>query len=370
MAGKANSASLQVWRVARSLSEEVLAQDENGVWSPACVASLLAIVREGASGVTCQEFDRLLGGGDILGGRDPFGIELGRGWAYDGYIASSATAAWLSRSASPSEGFLSECDKCGVHVSVDDLADPRVAQQVTDLIAEQTHGLLSPDIELSPVALACLVGALYMKDAWADPFDGESTKVETFHAKDGDVQAAFMHGERDCAVIEEGGSIAFLLPFSSDAGMCFVLPNGESGHIDDALGLFERLSQGEGEWEPVVLGIPRFECETTLSDVCSLLKTAGVSTTTAMDLVPMVGAEGVSTQIVHGAKLVIDENGVEAGAYTAMVAVAGLPPENPPEPRKITLDRPFYAALVSRTSVPLFLASVALPSVDAFEGRG
>ena len=247
------------------------------------------------------------------------------------------------------------------------MADPRVSQRVTDWIAEQTHGLLSPSIELSPVALACLVSALYMKDAWADPFDGKSTKVETFHAKNGDVQAAFMRGKRDCAVIVENGRVAFLLPLSSDAGVCFVLPSGEDDHVDDALGLFERLSQGEGEWEPVDLGIPRFECESTLSDVCSLLKAAGVSTATAMELTPMVGVEGTPTQIVHGAKFAVDENGVEAGAYTVMVAVAGLPPENPPEPRKITLDRPFYAALVSRTGVPLFVASVALPSVDVQE---
>ncbi|MGO5394363.1 MULTISPECIES: serpin family protein [unclassified Collinsella] len=367
MADKANSACPQAWRVAKSLSEKILAQGKNGVWSPACVASLLTIVRKGASGATCRELDMLLGDGDMFSERDPFGIELERNWGYDGYDASSATAAWLSRSASPSEAFLHECDKCSVHVSIDDLADPRVSQRVTDWIAEQTHGLLSPSIELSPVALACLVSALYMKDAWADPFDGESTKVETFHAKNGDVQAAFMRGERDCAVIVENGRVAFLLPLSSDAGVCFVLPSGEDDHIDDALGLFERLSQGEGEWEPVDLGIPRFECESTLSDVCSLLKAAGVSTATAMELTPMVGVEGTPTQIVHGAKFAVDENGVEAGAYTVMVAVAGLPPENPPEPRKITLDRPFYAALVSRTGVPLFVASVALPSVDVQE---
>lgn len=275
MTNEANPASFQAWRVAKSLSEKVLAQDKNGVWSPACVASLLTIVRKGASGATRRELDMLLGDGDMFGERDPFGIERERNWGYGGYDASSATAAWLSKSASPSEAFLRECDKCGVHVSVDDLAGPRVSQRVTDWIAEQTHGLLSPDIELSPVALACLVSALYMKDAWADPFDGESTKVETFHAKDGDVQAAFMRGKRDCAVIVENGSVAFLLPLSSDAGMCFVLPSGEDDHADDALGLFERLSQGEGEWEPVNLGIPRFECESTLSDVCSLLKAAG-----------------------------------------------------------------------------------------------
>lgn len=64
----ANSASQQAWRVARALSGRILAQSEsagnaNSVWSPACVANLLAIAREGSAGATRWELDTLLGDG-------------------------------------------------------------------------------------------------------------------------------------------------------------------------------------------------------------------------------------------------------------------------------------------------------------------
>ena len=61
MAGKNNVAYQQAWRVAKAFTSGALAQGENVVWSPACVASLLAIMREGSSGVTRKELDELLG---------------------------------------------------------------------------------------------------------------------------------------------------------------------------------------------------------------------------------------------------------------------------------------------------------------------
>lgn len=364
MGDKTNSVTWQTWRVAKALAEAILAGDENRVWSPACITSLLAVAQEGSSGATRRELGELLGNGNLLVEHDPFGIEREGNRGYDGYDACSATAAWISRSANPSAEFLRKCDECRVRISIDDLGDPRVGQEVTSWISEQTRGLLTPVVELSVVALVCLVSALYLKDAWADPFERQLSEIGTFHAKAGDVQAAFMRGERDCAVIDGDGCTAFLVPLSSEANMLFALPSGEGSHMGEALDLFERLSHRKGEWEPVDLSIPRFECETTLSDLSSLLEAAGVSTASAMELAPMVGIESTPTQVVHGAKLVVNEEGMEAGAYAVMTAFAGLPPENPPEPRKITLDKPFYVAVASRSGAPLFMGSVALPSED------
>ena len=302
-----------------------------------------------------------MGDADLLGELDPFGIEQKRAWTYDGYEASSVTAAWLSKLATPSEGFLRKCDECGVRVSVDDLGAPRVSRELSAWISEKTCGLLSPAINLSPAALACLACASYLKDAWADPFEEHLTKRAPFHAEGGDVEAAFMHGERRCKVIDGDGCVAFGVPLSSDAEMLFALPNGDGGCVDEAFELFEQLSCGEDVRETVELGIPRFECETTIPDLGMRLEAAGVCSASSIDLAPMVGTESTSVQVVHGAKLSIDEKGVEAGAYSVMVAVWGLPPKDSSELRKITLNRPFYVAVSSCTGAPLFVGHVALP---------
>lgn len=369
MAGKNNVAYQQVWRVAKAFTLGALAQGENVVWSPACIASLLAIMREGSSGVVRKELDELLGKGDVLSERDSFGTELDDHWGYKGYEASSAIAAWLSNSVVLSQEFLDKCDKAGVFVSHDDLSDPRATKAVTNWISEQTRGLLAPVVDLTPDALACLVSTLYLKDAWGDPLEERDTKVDLFHAADGDVEAAFIRDTRYCAVVDSDDCVAFSLSLSSDAGMLFALPEVETCRAEDALALFEKLSRGEGDSERVELSIPHFECELTLSDFGALLEAAGVSTALAMNMALMVGTEATPAQIVHGAKLAVDEEGVEAGACTVMSVCLGIPQIDPSKPRVITLNRPFFVAVVSRIGVPLFVGKVSVPSRDALVWR-
>ena len=363
-----DTASRQSWRVARALGRELVSQNANTVWSPACVASLLAVEREGASGTTRHELDALLGAdnrlgtGNFLEEDDPFGLKPLGSWGYKDYAASMAVAAWISNATSPSDAFLRKCADCSVHVSIADLGDPQVGREISDWISEQTHGLLSPSVELSPLVLACLVSALYLKDAWEDPFNKFKTKTDAFHAPSGDTQVAYMNEICSSRVIEKNGFTAFELGLSQGASMLFALPDGDSGQFEDALPLLEQLSRGEGKQEDVDLSIPRFECETTISNLDSLLIAAGVSTAGAMELVPMVGEATASTQIVHGAKLSLDERGIEAGAYTKMIACAGALPFDLPEPRRIILDRPFYIALVSRNGTPLFTGNITTPT--------
>ena len=358
----------QAWRVARALGRELMSQNANTVWSPACVACLLAVAREGASGTTRHELDAVLGAdncldtGNFLEKDDPFGLKPLGSWGYKDYAASMAVAAWVSNATNPSHAFLRRCADCGAHVSIADLGDPQVGREVSDWISKQTRGLLSPSVELSPLVLACLVSALYLKDAWEDPFNKFKTKTDAFHAPSGDIQVAYMNGIRSSKVIEKNGFTAFELGLSQGASMLFALPDGDSVRFEDALHLLDQLSRGEGNQEDIDLSIPRFECETTVSNLDSLLTAAGVSTASAMELVPMVGEAVASTQIVHGAKLSLDEQGIEAGAYTKMIACAGALPFDLPEPRKIILDRPFYVALASRNGTPLFIGNIATPT--------
>lgn len=368
MTNTSSMASQQAWRIARALECELVSQSANAVWSPACIASLLAVAREGASGATRRELDALLGAGscpgigNFLEKDDPFGLKPLGSWGYEDYAASMTVATWISDTASPSDAFLRRCADCSVHVSIADLGDPQVGREVSDWISEQTRGLLSPSVELSPLVLACLVSALYLKDAWEDPFDKCMTDTGTFHVPSGDIQVAYMNGTRPSKVLEKSGFTAFELELSQGASMLFALPDGDSVRFEDALPLLEQLSRGEGNQENIDLSIPRFECETTVSNLDSLLAAAGVSTACAMELVPMVGEAVASTQIVHGAKLSVDEQGIEAGAYTKMVACAGALPDHLPEPRRIILDRPFYVALISRNGTPLFIGNITTPA--------
>ena len=220
MTNTSSMASQQAWRIARALGRELVSQRANAVWSPACVASLLAVAREGASGTTRRELDALLGAdgcpgiGNFLEKDDPFGLKPLGSWGYEDYAASMAVATWISNATSPSDAFLRKCADCSVHASIADLGDPQVGREVSDWISEQTRGLLSPSVELSPLTLVCLVSALYLKDAWEDPFYKDETEAGAFHAPDGDTQVAYMNGICSSKVLEKSGFTAFELGLS------------------------------------------------------------------------------------------------------------------------------------------------------------
>ncbi len=370
MNDKQKAAGAQAWRVARALQGAMVPAKGNSVWSPACVTNLLSLVREGSSGITLQELNQLMGAESFLAEQDPFGLILEHGWHYDGYDSSIASAVWLSEAANPEEGFLKTCDENAIKIAIRDLTSVGTSQEIAAWIAEQTRGLLSPSVDLSPTAMACLVSALYLKDAWDDPFEDCDTEIDDFHSPNGDVKAAFMKGRRDCRVIEGNNCTAVSVMLSSGAEMCFVLPVDDKCDSMEAMRLFEALgSERPLVDEPVDLSIPRFECESNIDAFESLLKAAGISSAASMELLPMTGINPTPTQMVHGAKLKVNEAGMEAGAYTMMIACMGLPPEDPPEPRKIVLDRPFYVAVLSQTGAPLFIGSVEEPLNDTIVWR-
>ncbi|MBQ7626827.1 MAG: hypothetical protein IJS87_07230 [Rhodocyclaceae bacterium] len=81
----------------------------------------------------------------------------------------------------------------------------------------------------------------------------------------------------------------------------------------------------------------------------------------------MTGAEDTPATYIHGAKIAIDEDGLEAGAYFVMECFDGCAFEEmePPKPRIIVLDRPFLYAVLSRTGQPLFVGTVTRTEVSS-----
>lgn len=127
-------------------------------------------------------------------------------------------------------------------------------------------------------------------------------------------------------------------------------------------GLLEGVVSAQlGEVRPVELHLLKFCCEMTSGDVGAALERLGFSTALMPPIEPIAGVAEVPVECVHGAKIVVDEGGIEAGAYTAMVVYAGASDFDiePRAPRGVARDRPFAFALVSRTGEPLFVGVVA-----------
>ena len=356
------------WNIAAKTALTVLKGDANAVYSPVCVYEGLRIVRMGASGASARELDELLGVEKPEG--DWLGLERVDEWSYEDYKAHIAAGVWLDRRAEPSAEFVEDCRMANVPIAEIDLAAPGAGEQIAQWISDKTEGLLVPAVDLDTDALACVASALYLKDAWANEFDRRATRRGAFHAEDGDVDADFMASETDMPVADMDFGTVVSYPLSNGASMLFALPN-EDVALADLIAdgsLPESVRCFGGAIIDVELHVPKFSCETTVDDMNLALTKSGFATAGMPDLSPMTGRAGTPASYAHGAKIAVDEDGIEAGAYFAMVACAGAMPElwEPPKPRVIVLDRPFAYVVVSRTGQPLFIGTVCSPEADPY----
>jgi len=236
-----------------------------------------------------------------------------------------------------------------------------IAEATRDKIPE-----LLPEGSLDSSTRLVLTNALYLKGAWANPFDPANTRDETFRAPGGDVTVPFLHGVHDGAkhltnrqieVTElplVGGQIVLdLIPLSTFAG----------GTPDAAAlaGAFATLDESPAT--PVDIALPKYTTRVA-TDLVPALKSLGVD-----DLFGAADLSGISsttdltvTGAFHETFFALDEKGVEAAAATAIVVGET---SIPPPPVTVVLDEPFLFVLRdTTTNTPLFVGSVAEPAIE------
>lgn len=239
---------------------------------------------------------------------------------------------------------------------------------------EQTGGLLkeqSSAMRLDADTILALATTAYFRAKWQWEFARGKTTTDIFRTASGEEEACeFMHqtndqnyywGERFSAVekpLRESGSMWFILP---DEG---VLPE-ELLTDEEAMGFAFGGRTVYNEWEKskflvVNFSVPKFDISAQL-ELEKGLKGLGITDvfdSAVSDFSPMTEAaeKAVLSSAVHGARVMIDEEGCTAAAYTVMAAAgAGMPPD---EEVDFVLDRPFLFVLTGNDGLPLFVGIV------------
>lgn len=243
-----------------------------------------------------------------------------------------------------------------------------------DWLNQQTGGLLEEqagNIELDRNTILALAATLYFKAPWAADFSKDRTAPQTFHTPAGDVETDFMNqrgtadyywGERFSAVRQiftEGGSMWFLLP---DEG---VTPEELLDDKEAAAFLF---TADKHEWEKqkyliVNKSIPKFDvsAQFELEDGLKALGITDVFDPARADFTPMTsGVNGpiILDQASHAARVVIDEEGCTAAAFTVMAPAGDAAPDGEVD---FVLDRPFLFCITGDSGLPLFVGVVNYP---------
>ena len=351
-------------------------KDKNGVFSPVSIASAFSMAYEAASGDSKKELAEMLG--------------------YDGTFEPAQEMEYVFRNAnfdvqypSGNGAKLSLADAFFVDEDYQNAINPAFIKTLTDsyyadayqgkLNSDEMHDFLASWINEKTNrlfnlgkddfkdldGLLWLVNTVYCKANW-DKLPPTSDDV--FHAATGDVTTTFL------THTYEGGAYVSDDYLLSDVPLMYGLkyrvivdnPEGENKHKTaqdyyEAL-LFPEAKIGERKGYDLKVRFPKYSAEGRF-DLVDLFEKAGILKKSislaegdfsyAFPDLPFTTYISAAT---HQAKFDVNENGIEAAAYTNVNIGPGA--AAPVQRLSIVCDRPFHFALIDEFETPLFLGSV------------
>lgn len=343
--------------------------------SPFSVAMALSMTANGAEGNTLAQFEEVLGGGADIG-------EINAAWAQltGDYHAlggstqcSIANSLWKDHNGGIYEDFAAKCQGgYGAQIYKANLSVPRIVDDVNAWVSDHTNQMI-PSIINQPFSeeTACLlVNALYLKNKWLQEFDPRATREMDFHHAGGpDSRMEFLSkGSTELSYIQGKGAQGVVLPYD-DGRLAFfaILPDlypdspdlGE--WLDDLEGnSLAELIQCREDTLFLSFAMPKFTAEWK-GDLTDILPEMGLE-----DAFDAARADFSSlgdspegyyiSQVIHAAKIEVNEKGTEAAAATVVALNGAAAP--PTEGITLILDRPFlYGIIDLQNGGPLFLGT-------------
>lgn len=348
--------------------------EENTVCSPLNIYMALAMLAECTDGLARSQILALLDADSM----DTLRTQANQVWRAH-YNADGASACVLANSLWLNNGLT--YDAGTVNRLVSDhyasvfqgaLGSGEMNQKLRDWLNEQTGGLLeeqAQNLSLDPQTVLALASTIYYRAKWHSEFSPEQNTEEAFHMPGGDVTTTFMNKQLTYGPYYWGDDFgAVSLALEDGSKMWLILPD-EGLTPEDLLASRNAAKLVLGGWLEtenckqlrVNLSLPKFDAASD-QRLDSALKTLGITSAFDhdADFSPILPDHTAWLDAVnHAARVKVDEEGVEAAAYTVMaIAGAAMPPEDEMD---FILDRPFLFFITSRDDLPLFAGIVNEP---------
>ena len=344
--------------------------DRNAVYSPVSLYAALGMLTELTDGETKQQVMDLLGVSDSEALRQ-WTKALWQQLCYDEQDSALrlGNAAFLNENMAfhkePLDVLAEDYYASSYQLPMGSkAADQAIAawldQQTNDLLVEDTGAIKTKEIDLLR-----LYNTIYYKAAWRAEFSGGATEKDIFTAADGTEQRTdFMHislagspvarGEgyrRASLYLKDGGRMTFYLP---DEGVTVEELLQRENFLQEAEDLLVDALEVRVNWS-----VPKFDIHASL-ELNDALRALGVTDAfdkAAADFTPLTDTGAVVSSVMQAARVRIDEEGMEAAAYTEIIVepTAAEPP--PCSEEEMNLNRPFLFA-IWKDGAPLFIGTV------------
>jgi serpin B len=364
---------------------------ENCFLSPLSIGLALGMLTLGAKTETRVELERLLnvsGLGELLGPQAREIMQMlherkEKEWGYDEETQQSkevervvfqlhlANALFLQEKFQTLEGYqrlLTDCfsTECS---PVNFGEQEKAANRINDWVQAKTNGfikdMISPEALTEATAMV-LVNAIHFLADWRESFPEHLTRPMPFYpssSRTGDsCDVAMMRNTFTGGHYANDEVEALSIPFKA-MSMVVALPKrataAEFGRSLDATG-FERILHGLST-SLLDLDLPKFSVASSFS-LKDSLETLGLESTFNAMAADFSGItpdpRGLFvTEVLHQARIRVDEEGVEAAAATAIIAEAGCAPdESEPIPIRVEVNSPFVFFIVDPVNGSILFA--------------
>ena len=361
-------------RFFRDSVRQFLSGEGNRVCSPLNIYMALSMTAELADGESRAQILRLLGADSVEALRTQARQLWDALYTDDGATARIlGSSLWLNNQVKFREDTLKRlADNYYASSFTGKAGSPAFNAALQSWLNQQTRGLLQQQasgVKMSEDTALALAATLYYKAPWKDQFNRNGTQTDVFHAPGGDMQTPYMRNTFDRSDFYRGEHFSAFPLELSEGRMWLILPDEgctvdsllDSGAAMDFLAAPGDCVSASGA--EVAVKLPRFDVSADM-DLVEGLKTLGVTdvfSASDANFTPLTDAPVDISQILHAARVKIDEDGCEAAAYTVALVELTSALMGEQERIEFTLDRPFLFAVTDRTNLPLFVGVVNEP---------
>ncbi|XP_059058784.1 leukocyte elastase inhibitor-like [Achroia grisella] len=346
----------------------------NVVLSPLSVTTLLALLQQGATGITKIQIMSALQMTAATSAAAYKNITEDILKRNSHNILSMANNLYVSDSFTINPDFKKMAVKnFGSEITPTKFNDPgRASQMINGWVASKTHNkitnLIPPDV-IGDNSQLILVNAMYFKGLWQIRFNPNSTLPNIFTLSNGSSKmTSFMRMRRyfRSGVDRTNDAMVLILPFEQEEySLMLILPSLKSNVLEvlSTLSDSKLLNYHQFTHKEIEVQLPKFTARADTDLHLALMKMGVVDLFGAQSQLSGVGRYGtLSPRIssaVHSAMLSVDEQGGSAAAATAFAVVA-LSYDEPS--LTFIFNRPFLAVLWdNKAAVPLFMANIEDP---------
>jgi len=340
--------------------------DKSEIVSPISITYALGMLNNGAAGETQKEINKVLGFGTA--GADSINAFC-RKMLTEAPTLDKLTNVMIANTIYMNKDYELKSDfinKAKTFYDAEpetrDFHDGKTIDVINQWASDHTEKMIEKVLNeqsFNPDAVSYLLNAIYFKGTWAEKFDKDNTKDETFKGYSADKQVPMMHQEHEFNYTETDDCQALRLPYGNLAYRMTILLPKEGKTINDVLKNLTAESWERYQFMDrayVDLKLPRFESTTDvgLNDIMSALGMPRAFDPYLAEFPNFCNVPTFIGMMKQVAKIKLNEEGTEAAAVTVIGEYASAIEPSEPQHVQFFANRPFLYVISEQSTGAIF----------------